>query len=422
MENQSTEEHASTKGQSPKSGTMTFIDHLDELRRRLIRFLIVMTLCVLATYGFRKEILDLIRAPVDAPLKKYTANQQLKTVKPGQPGIPLTTLNSYNCSCLEIPVKSVVAENEEKATAMASGSAEGTVNDISADASTKQQLTDLAETAEDWLEVAKNTINDFVIFFQVAVGKDPSPVFESEKYQLSQQEAENDQAFQPLADHLNLNCQCELAGVSNKEAAPHSSMVFIGLPELFFAQMKVAIFAGFFLCFPYLLIELWGFVGPALYRSEKKVFWIFSIFSFIFFIGGALFGYFVVFPYGFDFFLSLTQMGEIMPSLSVGEYLSFALKLLMAFGFIFELPLVTFILARMGVVTPELMIKQSRVAILIVFILSAVLTPPDPFTMVLMAGPLIILYIISIGVCFLGVNRKKAALRMQGIDPDEFEE
>jgi sec-independent protein translocase protein TatC len=186
--------------------------------------------------------------------------------------------------------------------------------------------------------------------------------------------------------------------------------------------MKVAIFTGFFLSFPYLLIELWGFVGPALYRSEKKVFWIFAISSYVFFIGGALFGYFIVFPYGFDFFLSLTQMGEIMPSLSVGEYLGFAVKLLMAFGFIFELPLATFILARMGVVTPELMIKQARIAIVVIFILSALLTPPDPFTMILMAGPLLLLYILSIGVCFIGVNRQKAAWRMQGIDPDEFKE
>ena len=168
-------------------------------------------------------------------------------------------------------------------------------------------------------------------------------------------------------------------------------MVYIGLPELFFAQMKVAIFAGIFLSLPYLLIELWGFVGPALYKGERKVFWIFAIFSYFFFVGGALFGYFVVFPYGFDFFLSLTQLGEIMPSLSIGQYLSFAIKLLIAFGFIFELPLATFILARLGIITPELMVKQARIAILVVFVAAAMLTPPDPFTMMLMAGPLILL-------------------------------
>ncbi len=416
MENQSTEEHSTTKGQTAGSGAMSFIDHLDELRRRLIRFLVVMMLCVLATYGFRKEILDLIRAPVDAPLKKYTSTQQ-KTVT--KPELSVTDLNSYNCSCSEIPVTAAVAVVEEPVDDATHDTQSKT--DVTADASTEEQLAEMADTAGNWIDIAKETVNDFMIFFQVALGKDPSPVFESNKYQTTLQESQAESGFQPLPDHLNLNCQCSLA-VSSKRAEPHSSMVFIGLPELFFAQMKVAIFAGFFLSFPYLLIELWGFVGPALYRSEKKIFWIFAIFSFIFFIGGALFGYFVVFPYGFDFFLSLTQMGEIMPSLSVGEYLSFALKLLMAFGFIFELPLVTFILARMGVVTPQLMIKQSRMAILIVFILSAMLTPPDPLTMMFMAGPMILLYILSIIVCFVGLNRQKAALRKQGIDPDEFRE
>ena len=200
----------------------------------------------------------------------------------------------------------------------------------------------------------------------------------------------------------------------------HVIMVYIGLPELFFTQMKVAIFAGIFISLPFLMIELWGFVGPALYKGERKVFWVFAISSYFFFIGGALFGYFVVFPYGFDFFLSLTQIGEIMPSLSIGQYLSLAIKLLIAFGLIFELPLATFILARLGIVTPELMIKQSRIAILVMFVASAMLTPPDPFTMMLMAGPLILLYLLSILVCFLGVNRQKAALRAQGLDTEDM--
>ena len=420
MENQSSEEHTSTKENSPKTSSMSFIDHLDELRRRLIRFLIVMTLCVLAAYAVRKEILDLIRKPVDAPLKKYTSSQQ---IQPTKGKIPLPSLSSYNCACDEIvPEQSaVVPLEEDQGEVLTLTQIEST--DVSID--TVEQTLDFNEVtdkAEEWTQIAKETINDFMVFFQVLIGKDPSPIFETQKYDTDlRQEQGSAQAFQPMPGQINLNCNCTLSTASVQQSSPHSSMVFLGLPELFFAQMKVAIFAGFFLAFPYLLIEIWGFVGPALYRGERKVFWIFAICSYFFFIGGALFGYFVVFPYGFDFFLSLTQMGEIMPSLSVGGYLSFALKLLLAFGTIFELPLATFILARMGIVTPEIMIKQSRMAILVVFILSAMLTPPDPFTMMLMAGPLIILYLFSIGVCFLGVNRQKAAWRAQGVDADDFE-
>lgn len=406
MEHQSDQERTDTGNPKQANGTMSFIDHLDELRKRLIRFLIVMTICVLAMYGFRKEILDLIRRPVDAPLKKYTATH---TPAPTKTDVTISDLNAYNCSCQDITPHTVTQEPEEKGDEEQSKTA---AKDPTSDSEP------VAEKPGEYTDIAKDTINDFVVFFQAMLGKEPSPVFETDKYQTPIQSKQS--LAQALPGQLNLHCQCTRSTPEYDAPGKHSSMVFIGLPELFFAQMKVAIFAGFFISFPFLLIELWGFVGPALYRSEKKMFWIFAVASFFFFIGGALFGYFVVFPYGFDFFLSLTQTGEIMPSLSVGEYLSFALKLLMAFGFIFELPLATFLLARMGVVTPEIMIKQSRIAILVVFLLSAMLTPPDPFTMMLMAGPLIILYIISIGVCFLGVNRQKAALRAQGIDTEEL--
>jgi len=182
----------------------------------------------------------------------------------------------------------------------------------------------------------------------------------------------------------------------------------------------VSMYAALFLSFPFLMIEIWGFAGPALYKDEKLVFWGFGLSTFVFFTGGALFGYFVVFPYGFDFFLSLSQPGEIMPSLAIGEYLDFTIKLFLAFGLIFELPVAVFILARLGIITPMMMVQNSRVALVVVMIVSAVLTPPDPFTMFLMAGPLIVLYIISIGVCFIGLNKKKATLRAQGINPEEL--
>ncbi len=431
MEEHSTDEQTeNTSNRTSKDGTMSFIDHLDELRSRLIRFLIVMALCVLATYAFRKEILNLIKSPVDAPLKKYTQTKQLEQEKTKK---SIFNLNSYNCSCQEI----INPQTDTRETALDSDTSmissidqKSSESDPTNDQS-KEETEDISQNTEDSFElgpvtdhiksgmsVAKETINDFVMFFQILLGSEPSPIFDTPGTdEISPDPTQ--MAYEARPSQINLNCQCTVTSAPPQTNSTSSTMVYIGLPELFFAQMKVAIFAGFFLAFPYLLIEIWGFVGPALYRSERKVFWIFGIFSFIFFIGGALFGYFIVFPYGFDFFLSLTQLGEIMPSLSVGQYLNFALKLLLAFGFIFELPLITFILARLGIITPELMIKQARMAILIAFIISAVLTPPDPFTMILMSGPLILLYIISIGVCFVGVNRKKAALRQQGIEFDE---
>ncbi|MBU3915441.1 twin-arginine translocase subunit TatC [bacterium] len=417
-----------------KTGTMSFIDHLDELRIRLIRFLIVLALCVLACYAFRKELLDLVREPVDIPLKKYTSTATPQKSTPATNLI--SSLNSYNCSCQETNPMSIVPPEKKAPESKqfqknethvpVEQAAKPTLVEETSDQSPFSSLNAekvwewTTAQVETWVQVFKETTNDFLMFFQVMMGKDPAPVFETTRSG-DGIDTQNKIASQPpMPGEVNLTCHCTRN--SEEVSKPHSSMVFLSLPELFFTQMKVAIFAGFFLAFPYLLIELWGFAGPALYTDEKKIFWIFSISSYFFFIGGALFGYFIVFPYGFDFFLSLTQMGEIMPSLSVGEYLSFAIKLLIAFGVIFEMPLVVFILARLGVITPELMIRQARVSIVVVFIVSAVLTPPDPFTMILMAVPLLLLYLLSIAVCFIAVNRKKASMRRQGIDIDDSDD
>ena len=122
------------------------------------------------------------------------------------------------------------------------------------------------------------------------------------------------------------------------------------------------------------------------------------------------------FPYGFEFFLSLSQPNEILPSLSVGQYVGFALKLLFAFGIVFELPLIILILSRLGIVTPKFLINNTKYAVVAAFIFGAILTPPDPFTMMLMAIPLIMLYLLSIVLCYITYSRKKAKLRKQGFE------
>lgn len=121
------------------------------------------------------------------------------------------------------------------------------------------------------------------------------------------------------------------------------------------------------------------------------------LFSTVFFVGGALFGYFVVFPFGFKFFIGFAS-GSIRALPSIREYLKFATKLLFAFGFIFELPLFAYFLARLGLVNAEMLRAQQKYAILIIFMLAAILTPPDVVTQVMMAGPLLILYEMSIWI------------------------
>jgi len=178
---------------------------------------------------------------------------------------------------------------------------------------------------------------------------------------------------------------------------PEESLIFTALPEAFFTYLKVALLAGIGLASPVIIYQFWRFIAPGLYHKERRALMPIVLFSTFFFVGGALFGYFVVFPFGFKFFIGFAS-DNIRAMPSIREYLKFAAKLLFAFGFIFELPLFTFFLARLGLVNAELLRSKQKYAILVIFMLAAILTPPDIVTQIMMAGPLLVLYELSIWI------------------------
>jgi sec-independent protein translocase protein TatC len=179
-----------------------------------------------------------------------------------------------------------------------------------------------------------------------------------------------------------------------------STLIFTGLPEGFFTYIKLSAFAGLFLTSPYLFYQIWAFIAPGLYKEERRWGIPVALFSAIFFTAGACFGYFVVFPIAFEFFMGFeTELIKPLPSLK--EYLSFSLKLLMAFGVAFELPLFIFFLARLGMVSSKWLREKRKYFVLVAFITSAVLTPPDIVSQCFMAGPLIILYELGIVVAWM---------------------
>ena len=183
-------------------------------------------------------------------------------------------------------------------------------------------------------------------------------------------------------------------------------LIFTNLPEMFFAYIKVAFIAGIMAAAPLIFYQLWMFIAPGLYRKEKKMAIPFVISSTILFVGGALFGYFVVFPFGFKFFIGFSN--EYVKALpSVKQYFSFSMKLLFAFGAVFELPVIIFFLSKMGVVTPQFLRQKRKYAILLTFALAAILTPPDVITQCMMAGPLIVLYEIGILVSRIAQKKKE---------------
>ena len=173
------------------------------------------------------------------------------------------------------------------------------------------------------------------------------------------------------------------------------TLIFTSVAEAFFTYMKVAFIAGLILTSPFILYQIWAFVAPGLYQKEKKYVIPFVLLGSFFFALGIFFGYFVAIPIGFKFLLGYaTDFIKPMPSMK--EYLSFSIKFLLAFGLVFEFPVVLLLLARIGVVDAKKLARQRKYAILLIFIFAAVMTPPDLISQVLMALPLMGLYELSI--------------------------
>lgn len=179
--------------------------------------------------------------------------------------------------------------------------------------------------------------------------------------------------------------------------------------EAFFTRLGVSFIAAVFLALPVILYQLWRFIVPGLEDREARYAKWFVLFGTLFFLAGASFCYALVFPVAFPFFLQEYVDIGIDPLLSISDYLSFTSRMMLAFGVTFEMPLVVFFLARLGIVTHRQLIQYARYAVLVIFIVAAVLTPtPDAASQLLMAVPLTALYVISIGVAW-GFGRERTA-------------
>ena len=181
-----------------------------------------------------------------------------------------------------------------------------------------------------------------------------------------------------------------------KHALPAgTSMIAVEIQETFFTAMKVAFFGGFIISLPVIFWQLWLFLAPGLYDHEKKLVVPFVFFATLMFLLGAAFAYYIVVPIGFDFLIAFgNSVVSVLPS--IGKYVGFFTKLLIGFGIAFELPVITFFLAKIGLVNDQMLKDFFRYAVVLIFIVAAVLTPPDVISQVLMAAPLLILYGVSI--------------------------
>ena len=180
-------------------------------------------------------------------------------------------------------------------------------------------------------------------------------------------------------------------------------MIYTNAPEYFFLQLKMAALAGLILATPVVMSQVWLFIAPGLYAHEKKFAIPFVVFASFFFIAGTLFGHYILFQVAWAFFAGFgaeNEYVEFTPRLQ--DAFSLYVRLVLACGVIFQLPTLVFFLARMGVASPQFLIRNFKYAFLLCFVFAAILTPtPDPVTMTVMAGPMIALYGLSIGIAWV---------------------
>lgn len=183
-------------------------------------------------------------------------------------------------------------------------------------------------------------------------------------------------------------------------ADPHA-LIGTSPTEAFFTKLKVAFIAALFGASPAVFYQLWQFVAPGLYPQERRYVWPFVGGCSFFFLLGAGFCYSVVLPIAYEFFLGEFSSIGVKPTLKISEYFTFTARILLAFGITFELPVLAFFFSRVGLLTHRTLLGAFRYAAVGVFVLSAILTPPDVISQLLLAGPLLLLYGLGIGVAYV---------------------
>lgn len=186
---------------------------------------------------------------------------------------------------------------------------------------------------------------------------------------------------------------------------PLESVYFHSPVEAFMVRVKVSFVVGLMLAFPFILYKIWSFVSPGLFRNERNKVYPLMISSSMLFYAGVLFCYLVLIPAVLKFLLGFGTE-HLNPLLSVGAYFAFVARLCFSFGVVFQIPIVVFVLGSLGLVTPEFLLRQWRYAVVAIFAASAVLTPPDMVSQLMMALPVLFLYIGSVLVAYVVMRRQ----------------
>jgi sec-independent protein translocase protein TatC len=330
---------------------MSFLDHLDELRRRLIYSVLSVAIAFSICFSFSKYIFDFLSVPIVQQLQKTKRVQQAKygqpdinTLKDGE-AAQYTFVQDTSVGGVKVPngatirVKRITRDNQPQ----------------------------------------------FALELPWAVGKTIVPTETTISSIL--QEGEK-----------NLYYDDE-----------NSKLVLRGVTSSFMIYMQVAFYAGIALAVPLLLFQIWGFIAPGLYKHERRYVIPLIAMGTLLFIGGATFAYKVAFPAACDYLLGLAVDGGFQMLYDAEEYLNLIIMIMLGLGIVFQIPTLSFLLGRLGLLTPRMMWKSWRYAVVVIMIVSAILTPTaDWVNMAIFAAPMLILYFLSIGIVwFFGKQRRR---------------
>ena len=343
-------------GQEPEAGgQMAFLEHLDELRKRLVKSVLILIAAFLICFTYANEIYNFLSIPILKALSEVERRQLPVKGLTGQETLrPITEISEGESGRYTISVDTLTG-----ATVLPAGTSVGAV--VTRDAEGKIGLF----TTEQ-------------IFTSNAIVP---------------------KGFRLPVEYIN--------DIARSEPNADSKMTITTAPENFTLLVTVSLYAAIALALPLLLWQIWGFISPALYKHERRYVTPFIGLSTISFVGGAAFAYYVLFPPAVNFLLNVGE-GQFQFQLRATDYLDFITIIMLAMGLIFQMPAITYVLARIGLVTPGLLIRSWKISLIIILIVAAVVSPTaDIVNMMLFATPMMVLYLVSILIAWVFSRKRK---------------
>jgi sec-independent protein translocase protein TatC len=344
-----------------EEGSMSFLDHLDELRTRLIRVAIFVVIAFVVCWLFSDKIYNFLQVPVQAAMLEAKRNSSV-----GLPGAEIVPLADY----LGKDVTFVFPTDARIGNAVIPT---GTTIPVK------------VESAPDGLPQLVTTV-PYAINIDTVV---------KEGYIIRR----------------------DLYLTSNIYLSPDNRLVIGTVQGAFNLYIKVSFYAAIFFGVPFILVQIWGFVAPGLYPHEKKYAAPIIVMASFWFLAGCAFAYYIAFPRAANFLLGVAAEGNLRALVTADDYFDLIITIMLGLGVIFEIPTITLFGARLGLITPGLLLKIWRLAVIGIFIIAAILSPTtDVPNLLVFAAPMMILYFLSIGIAWVFHRKRKSEEEFQALE------